>query len=53
MLKKVDETLVTRQQKLHLYSHGICPHVIWDMAIHNFPISWVTKNPEAIAMRYL
>ena len=36
-----------------LYSHGICPRLIRDMAIHNLPISWVTKNVEAMATRYL
>ena len=53
MLKKVDETLLTSQQKLHLYSHGICPRLVWDMSITKLSISWVTKNLEALATRFL
>ena len=53
MLKKVNETLLTRQQKLHLYSHGICPCLIWDMTTTNLSITWVTKNLEAMATRFL
>ena len=53
MLKKVDETLLTSQQKLHLYSHGICPRLVWDISITKLSISWVTKNLEALATRFL
>ena len=53
MLKKVDDTLLTRQQKLHLYSHGICPRLVWDIAISNLSITWVAKNLEATATRFL
>ena len=53
MLRKVDETLLTRQQKLHLYSHGICPRLVWDMTITNLTITWVTRNLEAMATRFL
>ena len=53
MLKKVDDTLLTRQQKLHLYSHGICPRMVWDMVISNLSITWVVKNLEATATRFL
>ena len=53
MLKKVDDTLLTRQQKLHLYSHGICPRLVWDIVISNLSITWVVKNLEATATRFL
>ena len=54
MLKKVDETLLTRQQKLHLYSyHGICPCLVWDMTITNLFVTWVTKNFEAMATEFI
>ena len=53
MLKKVNDTLLTRQQKLHLYSCGICSRLIWDMTITNLSITWVTKNLEAMATRFL
>ena len=31
LLTKVDKSLVFRQQKLHLYSIGICPRLNWDL----------------------
>ena len=53
MLNKVDQTLLTRQQKLHLYSNGICPRLTWDMTITTLPISWIERNLETMATRYL
>ena len=44
---------MTRQQKLRLYRVGICPRIAWDLAINNFPISWVKRKLEATATRSL
>ena len=53
MLQKVDETPVTRQQKLLLYRAGICPRISWDLAVNEFPLTWVTSVLEAQATKYL
>ena len=53
MLKKVDDTAVSRGQKLLLYKAGICPRLLWDLAIGDLPISWVTTTLEAMATKFL
>ena len=53
LLSKVDESLLSRQQKLHLYTNGICPRLVWDMTITQLPITWVTNTLEALATKYL
>ena len=49
----VDGTLLSCQQKLHLYKDGICPCLLWDLATNDLLYSWVVKNLEALATRYL
>ena len=46
MLKKVDDTAVSRKQKFLLYRAGICLRLLWDLAIGDLPISWVTTTLE-------
>ena len=53
MLERVDETPVTRQQKLRLYRAAICPRMSWDLAVNSLPLSWVTGTLEATATRFL
>ena len=53
LLSRVDVTLVTCQQKLRLYRDAVCPCLTWDLSIANLPISWVEKNLDAMATRYL
>ena len=53
MLQRVDKVPVTRQQKLKLYRAGICPRLSWDLAVNSLPLSWVTKELESLATRYL
>ena len=53
MLKVVDETPLTRKQKVKVYSLGICPRLNWLLTIHEFPLSWVERQLEATANRYL
>ena len=53
LLKTVDDTAVSRKQKLLLYKAGICPRLLWDLAIGDHPISWVTTALEAMATKFL
>ena len=48
LLKRVDDTAVSRKQKLLLYKAGICPRLLWDLAIGDLPISSVTTSLEAM-----
>ena len=49
----MDETLVTRKQKLKLYRLGICPRISWDLTISEFPVLWIEKTLDSLATRYL
>ena len=53
MLEIVDETALTRKQKVKIYSLGICPRLNWLLTIHEFPLSWAERQLEATANRYL
>ena len=53
LLERVDKTAVSRKQKLLLYRAGVCPRLNWDLAIMDFPTTWVTSSLEAIVTRYL
>ena len=45
----MDLTSVTSNQKLLVYTAGICPSLLWDFGTTNLPISWVAKSIEATA----
>ena len=47
MLKVVDETPLTRKQKVEIYSLN------WLLTIHEFPLSWVERQLEATVNRYI
>ena len=53
LLDRVDQTPITRKQKLKLYRLGICPRFSWDLTISEFPISWVEKTLDSLVTRYL
>ena len=55
LLVRVDETLVTRKQKLKFYRLGICLQISWDLTIRfsEFPLSWIEKTLNPLATRYL
>ena len=53
MLTAVDDSLLSRRQKLLLYSAGICPRLTWPLLTHEFPISWLEKQLDPLATRYL
>ena len=53
MLKIVDETPLTRKQKLKISGMGTCPRLNWLPTVHEFPLSWMKRQLEATATRYL
>lgn len=53
LLTLVDACSVTRKQKLKLYKLGICPRLNWPLTIFTFPSSWVERELEATATRFL
>ena len=53
MLKSVDTCPLTRGQKLKMYRGGVCPRLTWLLTIEDLPISWVEKNLDSAAVRYV
>ena len=53
MLQAVDQSGVTRLQKLRLYKQSICPQLSWLLCIQEFPISWIQKELEAPTTKFL
>ena len=53
MLTAVDETPLTRRQKMLLYSAGVCPRLTWPLLTHELPTSWVEKELDSLATRFL
>ena len=53
MLSLVDACLLTCQQKLQLYQHGICPRLTWLLSIYEYPVSWIEWNLVSVANRFL
>lgn len=53
MLREVDACPLTRKQKLLVYRAGVCPRLTWLLTIEELPITWVEKNLDTLASRYL
>ena len=53
LLDRINETPVTRKQKLLLYKAGLCSCLNWDLSILELPISWVSSTLEAKATQFL
>ena len=53
MLSKVDTTLLSSRQKLRLFRDAVCPRLTWDLPLANLPISWVGKNLDTLATKFL
>ena len=53
MLMSIDETPLTRKQKLLLYSGGGCPQMTWHLLIQEFPTTWMEQQVDAMVTRYL
>ena len=45
MLEAVDNSLVTRRQKLRLYRYGVCPRLSWPLLVDDFHITYVDRTP--------
>ena len=53
MLQAIDESLLTRKQKLLLYSGGVCPRLSWPLLIQEFPTSWMERQVDSLVTGYL
>ena len=53
LLEKVDSAPVTTKQKVKLYKDGICPHLAWGFRVLELPISWIERELESKANKYL
>ena len=53
MLQAVDACPLTRNQKLKMYKAGICPRLSWLLMIEEYPLTWVERELEADATKFL
>ena len=53
MLQAIDESLLTRKQKLRLYSGGVCPRLSWPLMIQEFPTTWMERQVDSLVTGYL
>ena len=51
MLTAIDKTPLTRQQKLRLFKHGVCPRLSWPLPVEDFPISWMERELQPLALK--
>ena len=53
MLSVIDQTPLSRQQKLRLFKHGVCPRLSWPLMVEEFPISWLERDLQPLATKAL
>ena len=53
MLSAIDQSPLTRQQKLRLFKHGVCPRLSWPLLVESFPESWLEKELQPLATKAL
>ena len=53
MLQAIDESLLTRKQKLLLYSGGVCPRLSWPLLTKEFPTTWMEGQVDSLVTGYL
>ena len=53
MLTAIDETPLTRQQKLRLFKQGVCPRLSWPLLMEDFPITWLERELQPLATKAL
>ena len=53
MLSVIDESPLSRLQKLRLFKHGVCPRLSWPLLVEVFPISWLERVLQPLATRAL
>ena len=53
MLTTIDESLMSLQQNLHLFKHGVCPRISWPLLVEVFLVSWLERELQPLATRGL
>ena len=53
MMSAIDETHLSRKQKLRLYSAGVCPRLTWPFLIQEFPMTWMEKVVDPLVTTFL
>ena len=53
MLTAIDRVALTRRQKFLMYSAGVCPRLTWPLLTQEFPITWVERELDSLAIRYI
>jgi hypothetical protein len=53
LLERVDSSHVTTKQKVKLYKDGICPCLAWGFRVLELPFSWIEREQESKANRFL
>ena len=53
MLTAIDRAPLTRRQKILMYSAGVCPRLTWPLLTQEFSITWVEKELDSLATRYI
>jgi hypothetical protein len=52
MLQAIDKSLLTRKQKLLLYSGGVCPRLSWPLLIQEFFTTWMERQVDSLVTGY-
>ena len=52
-ISAIDHSPVTRQQKLHLFKHGVCPRLQWPLLVEDFALSWPERQLQPLATKAL
>ena len=53
LLFKVDKSLVSRRQKLKLYSLAICSRLSYPLSLFSLLLSWLERSLDSLVTRYL
>ena len=53
MLSAIDESPLTRQQKLRLFKQGVCPRMSWPLLVESFPETWLERVLQPLATKAL
>ena len=49
----IDDTPISRQQKLHLFKYGVCPRLSWPLLVEDFPLTWLERELQPLATKAL
>ena len=53
LLERVDASPITTKQKITLYKNGICPRLAWSFRVLELPITWIERELESKATKFL